>query len=207
MAKDFFLATVSHELRTPLNHVIGYLQLLEMTELDDDQQRDLSKIHNAADNLLALVNDLLDYQKMLQGALTLELATFDLAPWVEDLADAMRPKVGEKGNQLVVDCPADMGALEADEKRARQALTNLLSNAAKFTRDGVVTLSVRRERDGTSEWVRLDVRDTGRGMTRGRRRPSCFSRSPSCSAAARTPRAPAWAWPSASGCAGSWAAT
>jgi PAS domain S-box-containing protein len=165
VAKDFFLATVSHELRTPLNHVTGYIQLLEITELDEDQRRDLEKIHHAADNLLVLVNDLLDYQKMIQGVLTLEPTTFDLAPWIEDLVEAMRPKVAEKGNKLVVDCPADIGTLEADEKRLRQALTNLLSNAAKFTRDGVVTVSVRRERDGTNDRVRLDVLDTGRGMS------------------------------------------
>lgn len=165
VAKDFFLATVSHELRTPLNHVTGFLQLLEMTELNDSQLRDLHKIQHAADNLRSLVDDLLDYQKMVQGVLTLEPTNFELAPWVADLADAMRPKIGERGNQLVVDCPADIGTLDADEKRARQALTNLLSNAAKFTRDGVITVRVCRERDGTNEWVRLDVRDTGRGMT------------------------------------------
>jgi signal transduction histidine kinase/CheY-like chemotaxis protein len=165
VAKDFFLATVSHELRTPLNHVIGFIQLLEMTPLDEDQQRDLGKIGGAANNLLALVNDILDYQKIVQGALTLEPASFELAPWVEDLADAMRPKIAEKGNRLVVDCPADIGELDADEKRVRQALSNLLTNAAKFTANGTVTVSVRRERDQAGEWVRLDVRDSGRGMT------------------------------------------
>jgi signal transduction histidine kinase/DNA-binding response OmpR family regulator len=165
VAKDFFLATVSHELRTPLNHVIGFIQLLEMTELDDDQQRDLGKIQHAADNLLALVNDLLDYQKIVQGALTLEPARFAIGPWVEELADAMRPRVAEKGNRLVVDCPADVGEVDADEKRVRQALTNLLSNAAKFTANGVVTVRVRRERDAAGGWLRLDVQDTGRGLT------------------------------------------
>jgi signal transduction histidine kinase/DNA-binding response OmpR family regulator len=166
-AKDMFLATVSHELRNPLNHVIGFLQLLEMTQLDENQQRDLGKISHAANLLLALVNDLLDYQKIIQGVLALEPTSFDLAPWIEELADDMRPKVAEKGNELVVDCPADIGTLDADEKRVRQALTNLLSNAAKFTQDGVITVSVRRESAGRGEWVRLDVRDTGRGMTLG----------------------------------------
>jgi CheY-like chemotaxis protein/anti-sigma regulatory factor (Ser/Thr protein kinase) len=102
---------------------------------------------------------------MIQGVLTLEPTTFDPKPWVENVAEGMQRKIAEKGNRLVVDCPADLGALEADEKRLRQALTNLLSNAAKFTHDGVVSVSVLRERDEKGEWVRLDVRDTGRGMT------------------------------------------
>jgi signal transduction histidine kinase/CheY-like chemotaxis protein len=165
VAKDFFLATVSHELRTPLNHVIGFIQLLELTPLDEEQQRDLAKIHSAAHNLLGLVNDLLDYQKIVQGVLPLEPTNFDVAAWVGELADAMRPKVAEKGNRLVVDCPADIGTLNADEKRVRQALTNLLSNAAKFTRDGTVTVRARRESWGDGGWLCLEVQDTGRGMT------------------------------------------
>jgi PAS domain S-box-containing protein len=167
VAKDFFLATVSHELRTPLNHVLGYIQLLELTNLDEDQHRDLLKIHTAANNLLALVSDILDYQKIIQGVLSLEPASFAIAPWVEEVADAMRPKVGERANRLVVDCPADIGTVEADKVRVRQALVNLLSNAAKFTHDGIVTVRVRREREEEREWLRLDVQDTGRGMTLG----------------------------------------
>jgi signal transduction histidine kinase/DNA-binding response OmpR family regulator len=165
VAKDYFLATVSHELRTPLNHVIGFIQLLEMTALDEDQLRDVDKIHHAADNLLSLVNDLLDYQKIVQGALSLEPTPFDLAPWLEELAGAMRPAIAAKGNELAVQCPAEVGTLYADEKRVRQAVTNLLSNAAKFTRAGRVTLSARRERDRAGDWIVLDVSDTGRGMT------------------------------------------
>ncbi len=164
-AKDLFLATVSHELRTPLNHVIGFIQLLEMTELDDTQLRDLGKIHHAAHNLLALVNDLLDYQTIIQGKLKFEPAEFDLASWAEQVADAMRSRFAENGNRLVVDCPADLGTLHADEKRVQQALTNLLNNAAKFTHHGVVTLSVRREQEEAGTWIRIDVRDSGRGMT------------------------------------------
>jgi signal transduction histidine kinase/CheY-like chemotaxis protein len=165
VAKDFFLASVSHELRTPLNHVLGFAQLLEMTELSDAQQRDLSKIQRSAANLLSLVDDLLDYQKMIQGVLTLEPTTIEFFGWIEELAETMRPKIAEKGNTLVLDCPPDIGTLDADEKRVRQAVTNLLSNAAKFTQKGVVTLSVRRERDEAREWLRIDVHDSGRGMT------------------------------------------
>jgi signal transduction histidine kinase/DNA-binding response OmpR family regulator len=165
MAREFFLATVSHELRTPLNHVIGFLQLLEMTELTDDQRRDLGKIRQAANHLLALVNDLLDYQKMIQGVLVLEPTRVELGGWLHETADSMRPKAAERGNTLVLDCPADIGAITADEKRARQVLTNLLSNAAKFTRNGTITVCVRRERDAAGDWLRLDVGDTGLGMT------------------------------------------
>jgi signal transduction histidine kinase/CheY-like chemotaxis protein len=165
VAKDFFLASVSHELRNPLNHVLGFTQLLEMTPLSESQQRDLNRIHRSAANLLALVDDILDYQKIIQGVLTLEPTSIDLFAWIEELAESMRAKAGEKHNLLEVDCPADIGTLDADEKRVRQALTNLLSNAAKFTQNGVITLSVRRERDAAGEWLRMDVRDTGRGMS------------------------------------------
>jgi signal transduction histidine kinase/DNA-binding response OmpR family regulator len=164
VAKDFFLASVSHELRTPLNHVLGFAQLLEMTDLSEAQQRDLNKIRRSAANLLALVDDLLDYQKIIQGVLTLEPTTIDLFGWLEEIAESMRPKIGEKGNILEFDCPADVGTLDADEKRVRQAITNLLSNAGKFTQKGVVTLTARRESEESREWMKIDVHDTGRGM-------------------------------------------
>jgi PAS domain S-box-containing protein len=165
VAKDFFLATVSHELRNPLNHVLGFVQLLEMTPLDEGQAHDLRRIGSAAVNLLTLVNDLLDYQKIIQGGLTLQPRVLSLRPWLEELADGMGPKVRERGNRLVVDCPADAGEVVIDETRVRQVLTNLLSNAAKFCRDGTVTLSARREDDGAGGWLSLAVCDTGRGMT------------------------------------------
>ncbi len=165
VAKDFFLATVSHELRTPLNHVQGFLQLLELTDLADDQRRDLAIIRTAANNLESLVNDLLDYQKMIQGVLTLEPRPFDLRSFVAGLAEAMRSRFTERGTQLVIDCPDDVGVLDADEKRVRQALTNLLTNAAKFTRAGTVTVIVRHESDEAGDRVCLAVEDTGRGLT------------------------------------------
>ena len=103
-ATDAFVASVSHELRTPLNHIIGFCQLMELTELDDQQREDLGKIRGAGQYLLDLINDILDYQKIIMGVLRLEVEDIELTPLVEEIAGAMRMKAAENENELVIEC-------------------------------------------------------------------------------------------------------
>jgi signal transduction histidine kinase/CheY-like chemotaxis protein len=164
-ARDFFLAQVSHELRTPLNHVLGFCQLLEGTPLDEAQQRDLGKIHSGGIHLRSLIDDILDYQKIIMGQISLELEEFEAAPWVREVAEAMEPRIQDKGNRLEVHCAPDLGYIRCDRKRLRQVLTNLLSNAAKFTKQGVITVTARREGEPGADWVVVSVADSGVGIS------------------------------------------
>jgi PAS domain S-box-containing protein len=162
--KSRFLASTSHELRTPLNAIIGYSEMLQEQAEEDGHagyQGDLAKIHSAGKHLLAVINDILDLSKIEAGKMELHLETFDLSPVLADVATTVRGLVEQHGNRFEVQVPPALGAIRADVTRVRQVLLNLLSNAAKFTDHGVVSLLV--ERDGTD--VVFRVRDTGIGMT------------------------------------------
>ncbi len=175
-AKSTFLANMSHELRTPLNAVIGYSELLQ-EEAEDlgyaDFVPDLEKIRTAGRHLLAIISDVLDLSKIEAGRMELYLETFALAPLIENVAITSRPLVANNENTLAVDCPADPGVARADQIKVRQILLNLLNNAAKFTHQGRITLTVTREpassqeQAGGIEWVCFRVADTGIGMTPG----------------------------------------
>jgi signal transduction histidine kinase/DNA-binding response OmpR family regulator len=148
--KSVFLANMSHELRTPLNAILSYSQLLREEAEDagqDDLVPDLQKIHGAGQQLLGLINDILDLSKIEAGKMELFLETFDIAKLVRDTLTVVRPLVERNGNALVVDCPDDLGEMRADQTKVRQALLNLLSNAAKFTDHGTVTLRVTRSQE------------------------------------------------------------
>jgi signal transduction histidine kinase/CheY-like chemotaxis protein len=163
-AKSQFLAKMSHELRTPLNAILGYSEMLEEDAQADARERDaadLRKIQVAGKHLLALINDVLDLSKIEAGQVALYLEDVDLAALVEEVQSTVRPIVEKNGNRFVVDVPADIGAVRADVTKVRQALFNLLSNAAKFTEQGQVELTARRD----ERTVSFSVRDTGIGMT------------------------------------------
>ncbi|MFI5266749.1 MAG: response regulator [Chloroflexota bacterium] len=167
--KSAFLANMSHELRTPLNAIIGYSEMVE-EELQDEGQdslaADLRKIHSAGRHLLALINDVLDLSKVEAGRMELFVEQFDIQTIVHDVAGTIRPLIEKNANQLRVDCPEDAGSMQADLTKLRQTLFNLLSNAAKFTEQGVIGLAVRRARgDDGSESIHFDVSDNGIGMT------------------------------------------
>jgi signal transduction histidine kinase/CheY-like chemotaxis protein len=164
-AKDAFLASVSHELRNPLNQVSGFCQLLEMSQLDDEQRADIRKIRGANSQLLALINDILDYQKIIMGGLALEPDTVDVAELLGEVRDAMALPARENRNQFDVSWSDEIGTLYADKQRVRQVLLNLVGNACKFTSDGRVSVTARRQRGNGSEWMEIAVADTGRGMT------------------------------------------
>jgi len=170
-AKSQFLANMSHELRTPLNAIIGYSEMLrEDAEADgnDAAVEDLGKIQGAGRHLLALINDILDLSKVEAGRMDLYLETFDLAQMIKDVAATVQPLVEQKQNTLRVDCAADVGAMHADLTKVRQSLFNLLSNAAKFTQAGTISLEVRRhagEGGASGDMLSFGVADTGVGMT------------------------------------------
>jgi len=168
-AKSTFLANMSHELRTPLNAIIGYSEMLAEDFEDEEQLEgfipDLQKIRAAGKHLLELINSILDLSKVEVGKMELYLETFDVAQLVQEVESTIKPLVDKNANTLVVSCAADIGAMHADVTKTRQGLLNLLSNAAKFTKGGTVTLDVARETAGSVDWVTFDVSDTGIGMT------------------------------------------
>jgi len=167
-AKSDFLAKMSHELRTPLNAIIGYSEILQDDAEDAGQNDfvpDLEKIRAAGKHLLALINDILDLSKIEAGKMELYLEDIAVAAMVREIASTVQPLVEKKRNELVIDCPDDPGVLHADLTKLRQILFNLLSNAAKFTENGTVTLSVRPKVVNGAEWITFRVADTGIGMT------------------------------------------
>jgi signal transduction histidine kinase/DNA-binding response OmpR family regulator len=174
-AKSTFLANMSHELRTPLNAIIGYSQMLQEdaeTLGYDDLSSDLGKITAAGNHLLGLINDILDLSKIEAGKMELYPEDGDIAVMVNEVTTTIQPTMEKNGNELIVHCPPDIGLIYADQLKVRQSLLNLLSNAAKFTEQGVITLTVSREEAGqfqegqlASSWIVFNVSDTGIGMS------------------------------------------
>ena len=167
-SKSAFLANMSHELRTPLNAIMGYSEMLEEDARDSGSEAivpDLQKIRAAGKHLLGLINDVLDLSKIEAGKMRLYLETFEVHPIVQEVAETARPLVLARGNRLEIQCARDIGQLREDVTKVRQVLLNLLSNAAKFTENGVVLLTVERELGVDGNWVVFRVKDTGIGMT------------------------------------------
>jgi signal transduction histidine kinase len=157
---------MSHELRTPLNAIIGVSEMLrEDAEALQQDVEPLDRVLGAARHLLALINDILDLSKIEAGRMELHLETFPLAPVIADVAKTIEPLTAKNGNRLVIDSPADLGTIHADQTRFRQSLLNLASNANKFTEKGTITISTHVLQDNGRDWVTLAVTDTGIGMT------------------------------------------
>jgi signal transduction histidine kinase len=163
-AKSEFLAKMSHELRNPLNAVIGYSELLigDMPTSGDQKSEDLKSIKGAGYKLLGLVNDLLDLSKLEAGKLELYCEKFVLADFIDDLASEWRAPIAANANELQVNCSPEFGDMVGDVPKLRRAVSSLLSNAAKFTKHGRVTLSVSKE----GNLIVISVQDTGVGMGR-----------------------------------------
>lgn len=164
LAKSQFIANMSHELRTPLSAVIGYAEMLEedIDVVDPAEMRaDLAKITTNARHLLDMINAVLDLSKIEAGRDELYVEQIDADALVATVADTANALIARNRNRLVIDVPKPLGCISSDAVKLRQCLFNLVSNAAKFTSDGVVTLHARR----TSDRIVFEVHDTGIGMT------------------------------------------
>ena len=171
-AKSQFLANVSHELRTPLNAIIGLSQLLQEDATDlgveEDFTSDLEIINASGRHLLELINDILDLSKIEAGKMTLYPETFEVLPLIKNLVSTIKPTIEKNGSSLEIDADGELGTMYQDQTRVRQILLNLLSNASKFTKNGKITLKIRRENavaDIPSEIITFIVKDSGIGMT------------------------------------------
>lgn len=167
-AKSQFLANMSHELRTPLSAVIGYSEMLQ-EEIEDlgheSLLADMRKIEANARHLLGLINDVLDLSKIEAERMEIYPEEFAVAEVVQDVAATVDSLIAKKGNTLALDLGKDLGKANTDVTKVRQCLINLLSNAAKFTEAGHITLSAATERLGDVEWLTFAVSDTGIGLS------------------------------------------
>jgi len=165
--KSEFLANMSHEIRTPLNGILGFTNLLLKSELSPRQQDYLGTIEKSADSLLGIINEILDFSKIEAGKLVLESIPFNLRDLLQDCLTILAPAAHEKQLELVSlvyrDTPL---SLVGDPLRLRQVLTNLVSNAIKFTREGTIAVRAMLEDErGDRAQLRISVQDTGIGLS------------------------------------------
>ena len=168
--KSIFLAKMSHELRTPLNAVIGFSEILLESAVfngkGESKKADLQRINAAGQHLLSLVTDVLDLSKIESDFIELKTEQFDLAETIRGVVASVEPMVSKNGNKLIVRCADDLGIVLTDATKLRQATLNLLSNAAKFTKGGTITLSSYCRRSPAGDWIEIQVQDTGIGIAK-----------------------------------------
>lgn len=166
IAKSQFLANMSHEIRTPMNGILGFLELLQTTNLASEQREYVREAQSASYVLIHLINDILDFSKIEAGKMELEEIPFDLREVVEDAVSLFRPKARDKGIEMpLVIAKSVPEEVIGDPSRVRQIVSNLISNAVKFTQDGKVEVTVfaRMMEDNYSE-IKMNIIDTGIGI-------------------------------------------
>jgi signal transduction histidine kinase len=169
-SKSQFLANMSHELRTPLNAIIGYSELLqEDAEMEGrkDMISDLSKVKNAGRHLLGLINDILDLSKIEAGRMDLYLEHFEVRSLLTLVIPTIEPLLNKNSNHLEVHCAANVSNMYADVTKVRQVLVNLLSNATKFTHNGIIKLTISLiswEQPSSLLGVEFQIEDSGIGI-------------------------------------------
>lgn len=165
--KSEFLANMSHEIRTPLNGILGFTKLLDRSPLSPRQEDYLSTIHKSAESLLAIINDVLDFSKIEAGKLSLDHTPLNLHDLIEDVQSLLAPMAQERGLEQAAIIYSDVPvALLGDPLRIRQVLTNLVSNAIKFTDQGSVVVRAMLEEDrGAEAIIKITVTDTGLGLS------------------------------------------
>jgi signal transduction histidine kinase len=181
-AKSTFLAKMSHELRTPLNAIIGYSDMIQEEAIDSGCEAllpDLDRVHLAGKQLLDIISNILDISKIEAGKLELNLTEFSVATLITEIVTTIHPIMKMEGNVLQVEYSQELGTLYADYHKLRQILLNILNNAAKFTKQGQIALTVNRKTlplliannnsmvhlpTGESEWLFFQITDTGIGI-------------------------------------------
>lgn len=170
LAKSTFIANMSHELRTPLSAIIGYSEMMAEEIADgcsgSDLADDMTKVERNARHLLGLINDVLDLSKVESGKMEVYAEDFEVEPTLREIVATVETLVDKKQNKLALELQPGLGHMHSDVTKLRQVLLNLLSNAAKFTEGGTITLSASRmaSEDGT-DWLEFAVSDDGIGMT------------------------------------------
>ena len=164
--KGEFLASMSHEIRTPINGVIGMLNLLDRTELDQSQKRQVNLANQSAQSLLTVINDILDFSKIEAGKIEIETIDFDLYEHMASFAQSIAIKAFEKKLEFVIDLHGlDTQWVKGDPNRLRQVLNNLASNAIKFTAEGEILVKFQSQRREGLVLLTVDVVDTGIGIS------------------------------------------
>ncbi len=164
-AKSEFLAMMSHEIRTPMNGVLGTLMLLDPEQLNSHQADLVETAVDSAESLLEIINDILDFSKIEAGKMDLENVEFDITSLINDTVSAVKPLAKKKNLTFKTRISSKIqGAVVGDSLRVRQILTNLISNAIKFTDSGQIDITIDRDQADSSDLIRFTVTDTGHGI-------------------------------------------
>lgn len=170
IAKQQFLSNMSHEIRTPMNAIIGFTNVVLKTKLDNKQKEYINAIKISGDALIILINDILDIAKVNSGKMTFEQTSFNLSASITSMLQLFEPKMKERNVELIKQYDNTLPPLvKGDPMRLRQIILNLLSNAVKFTKQGTITMNVRKLNESAQKVeIEFTVTDTGIGIPQNR---------------------------------------